>query len=177
MKRFFLMAVVVLFLFGLTSCGGGEETGEKTGEKAVAKVEAKVEGKKEETEPGKYAEVQETMGKFIKGMEDLTGALQKAESADDVVAALEANTELLIKLEPRMRELEQKFPVLKQSTTENVPEEIKTLNKQWDQAILKTMGTLPVLAKYAYVPKVQEALKRNQEAMRQLTAKSPPEEN
>lgn len=136
MKKVVLFAAVVLFVFGLTACGKGG---------------------------GKYADVKDVLEKFVVANEKFASALDDAKSADDVVAALTAVTKVTNELAPKMKEIEQKYPELKNQ--ENPPAELKPLTDRLMAAAGKMMSGMQKAMAYASDPKVQEAQQKYQEAM------------
>jgi len=138
MKRFVLFATIVLFVFGLTACKGG----------------------------GKYADVKDVMEKYVAGNEAFVTALDNVKSADDVVTALTALTKVTNELAPKMKEIDQKYPELKD--LQNPPEELKPLMDRVNAVMGKMMSGMEKMMAYASDPKVQEAQTKYQEAMAAL---------
>jgi cell division protein FtsB len=92
MKKLILFATVVVFLFSLTACGGG----------------------------GKYADAKRLMEKQVQLFEDFINALDKAGSANDVAAALNDFSDEMQKMVPQMKELQEKYPELKDAKDEAI---------------------------------------------------------
>lgn len=137
MKRFVLFVVMVLFLFGMTVFGGG-----------------------------KYAEVKPFLEKMAASLGKFITDLEKAENADAVAAALDAYTEVMKKLAPKMKVLMEKYPELKDETKR--PEELKPMIKKMEELGMKMMGVAGKIQQFAADPKVMEANKRFMEVMESM---------
>jgi predicted transcriptional regulator len=141
MKKFILCATVVVFLFGLAACGGG----------------------------GKYADAKKLMEKQVQLFEDFANALDKAGSADDVVAALNNFSDGMKEMVPQMKELQEKYPELKDAKDEAMPEELKPIMEKLQNEVMpKFMGAMMKIQQYASDPAVQEASQKFQQAMSEM---------
>jgi soluble cytochrome b562 len=115
---------------------------------------------------GKYADVKPFIEKMAVSLEKFITDMEKAENADDVVAELDALTEVMKKLAPKMREIVKKYPELKDERTH--PEELKPLLKNMDELGKKLFGVMGKIQQFANEPHVKEANKRFMEAMAAL---------
>lgn len=87
MKRLILGLTVVLFLIGLTACGGG-----------------------------KYADAEDFMNKSIEANEKFAAAAEKVENVDGAVAVIEDFANSMKGLMPKMKEILEKYPEFKDPT-------------------------------------------------------------
>ncbi len=141
MKKLILFATVIVFLFGLAACGGG----------------------------GKYADAKKLMEKQIQLFEDFINGVDKAGSADDVAAALNDFSDEMQKMVPEMKELQEKYPELKDAKDEAMPEELKPIMEKLQKEIMpKFMGVMAKIGQYANDPAVQEASQNFQKAMSEM---------
>ena len=115
---------------------------------------------------GKYAEIKPLIEKMAVSFEKFITGMEKAENADDVVAELDALTEVMKKLAPKMREIVKKYPELKDERTH--PQELKPLLKNMDELGKKLFGVMGKIQQFANEPHVKEANKRFMEAMAAL---------
>lgn len=113
---------------------------------------------------GKYEDVIPIAEKMAKGLELFVTALDKADSAAAVAAALDGYTKVMKELGPVMMELQKKYPELDKD--DNVPEELKPVQKNIDVLVKKLGSLFPKIYKYISDPVVAEANKRWQEAMK-----------
>lgn len=136
MKKLFSLLVVGLFLLAYACGGGGDDP------KSV-------------------------MNEYFDAMDDLINGLDKARSADDVVAVMEKVAAKIKEMKPRLMALEEKYPELKKMKTEGkMPEEFKEFEARLKEMMPKMMGVFGKIAKYANDPKVLEAQKKFDEAMK-----------
>lgn len=133
MKKFVLGVIVITFLVGSAAYGSG-----------------------------KYADVKPIIEELAASLERFITDMGNAENADAVAAALDKNTEAMIALAPKVKEILKKYPELKDEKTH--PEELKILMNKVGELAKKLAGVLPKLGQYANDPKVQEANKRWQMA-------------
>lgn len=87
MKKLILGLTVVLFLIGLTACGGG-----------------------------KYADIKDFMNKSVEANEKFAAAAEKAENVDDAIAVIEKFAADMKVLMPKMKEILEKYPEFKDET-------------------------------------------------------------
>lgn len=112
---------------------------------------------------GKYADAKEVLDKYIGANEKFTAALESANSADAVVAALNTLTGTMKAIAPEFKAIETKYPEFKNQ--DNPPEELKPLMTRLEAAAGKMMAAMQKIAPYASDPKVQEAQAKYGEAM------------
>lgn len=112
---------------------------------------------------GKYAEIKPLIEKMAVSFETFIIGMEKAENADAVVAALDAFTEVMKKLAPKMKEILKIYPELKDEKTH--PEELKPLLKKMDELGKKMVGVMGKIQQFANDPKVKEAYKQFMGAM------------
>ena len=127
MKKMMLVLTVVFFLLGLTACGGG-----------------------------KYGDVKNVMNEMIDAQEKFAASCENISSADDAVAALNDFTTAIEAIAPKMKEMPEKYPELKDK--ENPPEELKPLIDKIEAAGQKMSVAMTKLMAYQQDPKVQEAM-------------------
>lgn len=121
-------------------------------QKAMAKDQTAPDGVSKE----RYSDVKVALETLIKAEESFITASEKAESAQDIIKAVNALAEIMLKLKPQMVELEKKYPELKNDT--NIPSELKELKEKFEVMNVKfaqVMGT--VMTKFGSDEKVQKA--------------------
>ena len=106
------------------------------------------------------------MNDYFDVMDGFINGLDKADSADAVVAAMENFAAKMKDLKPRMMALEEKYPELKKMKQGQMPEEFKEFEDRFKEMMPKMMGIFGKIAQYANDPKVQEAQKKLEEAMK-----------
>ncbi len=95
--------------------------------------------------------------------------MEKAGSADDVVKAIESFHKKMLDLKPRVEKLQKEKPELfKGMKGGKMPEEFKEFDKRIEALKPKFMGIMQKMMKYASDPKVQEAQKKLEEAMKSM---------
>jgi hypothetical protein len=142
MRKLVVFATVVLLLFGLAVYGGGV-----------------------------YSEFKLLMEKVVLSLEKFITGLEKAENADDVIAALDNYTNDILPLAPKMKELIKKHPELKELQDENTcPEELRPVMEKIDKLGKRMVGGLAKIQQYANDPKVKAAQIRWLKAMATLEA-------
>lgn len=141
MKKIVLAATVGLFLFSLAACGGG----------------------------GKYAEAKKLTEKQVSLFEGFISDLDSAGNAGDVATALNNLSDEMQKLIPQMKELQEKYPELKDAKNEEMPEELKPIMEKMEKEIMpKFIGAFAKVGQYASDPAVMEASQKFQKAMSEL---------
>ena len=118
---------------------------------------------------GKYANIKPVIEDMARVFEKFVTGLEKAENADAVAAALDYHSKAMIALAPKMKEIMKKYPELKDEKTH--PEELKPLLTKMDELAKKMMGAFGKIGQYTKDPKVQEAMKRWENAMKALDDK------
>ncbi len=112
---------------------------------------------------GKYDDAIEVNKDFIKITEDYTQDLEKAESAKDVAKAMDNYTEKFAKLAPKMKEINEKYPDIKND--KDVPAEFREMEEKVQQAGVKLAGSFMKILKYMTDPAVIEAHKKMTQSM------------
>lgn len=98
--------------------------------------------------------------------EALVNDVDGANSADDVVAAINKFADKMKELKPKIKALQEKYPELKNmGKGDEVPAEFKEANERMTKLGPKLIGLFGKLQKYDADPKVVEAQKKLQEAM------------
>ncbi len=104
---------------------------------------------------------------MIDVVEDLINDMDKADNADDVVAAMEKAGAALEKLRPKMKAIEEKYPEFKGlKPGGKFPEELKDIEKRFMELMPKMMGMVGKMMQYKDDPKVQAAQKKLDEMMK-----------
>lgn len=104
------------------------------------------------------------MDDMLKDMEALNEGLNSAETADDIVKALDGYTESLKALAPRVKAMKEKHKDIDFKKNE-FPEEFKEYEAKFKDIGPKLMAAMMKASKFMQDPKVQEAQKRFGEAM------------
>jgi hypothetical protein len=141
-----ILGLALCLVVGFTACKKGGEAGAD----AYAAL-------------GKYAEVGPVMDKFIGVNEDFIAALGKAATADDVAAAMNAVTEKMAELAPKMKAIGEKFPEFK--TQDNPPAEMKPFNDRIEAMMGKMMEAMGKVAPFMQDPKVIAAQEKYNQVM------------
>ncbi len=115
---------------------------------------------------GKYSDAIEVDAEFGEAAEAYIDGLDKAKNAEDVVEAVDAFAAAMEKLGPRMKEMSDKYPELK--NPDNLPEELKKSREKVDAMGMKIGGAMMKTMKYMVNPKVMAAQKRLQKAMTEM---------
>ncbi len=111
----------------------------------------------------KYAEAKKLNLEYVSLVQEYIDELDKAESAQDVAKAMDKFAEGQADIFPKMVELAEKYPELKDR--KNPPEELKESQKEAEEMGKKMVGTMVKIMPYMKDPEVREAQKRLQEAM------------
>jgi len=115
---------------------------------------------------GKYAEVGPVLDKFITANEDFVAALEKADSADAVASAMNAVTDKMADLAPKMKAIGEKFPEFQKS--DEPPAELKPFNDRLEAMMGKMMGAMQKIAPYMQDPKVLAAQEKYNQVMGEM---------
>ena len=126
---------VALMIGGAVACGGG----------------------------GKYGEAKALMGKQLTVMENFAAAMEKAGSAQEVAAALNAYAVGQKELIPAMMDLQKKYPEL--MAQKEAPAELKAEMEQMQKIGQRVAMASMKAAQYMSDPVVQEAQKKLAESM------------
>lgn len=125
-----------VFIVGLIACGGGG---------------------------GKYGEVTKIMEKSAKIMDNFVSNVEKADSGKEVAAAINSFADEMEKMKPKMKELEQKYPELKNQS--NPPAELAPIMKK-SQDMWQRMGAAMMkIGQYRNDPEVKKAQDRLERIM------------
>ncbi len=135
MKKLVLFTTLGLFLLGFVACGGAGG--------------------------GKYADAKEVMQESIDMMNDFSAAMEKADDGKAVAAALEDFLDKFESLKGKIEELDKKYPELKDK--EKVPEELKDLVKEAEEASQKMAGSMMKIMQYASDPEVAKLMPKLQQ--------------
>jgi hypothetical protein len=138
MKKLFSLLVVGLFLLAY-ACGGSGGDDPKS-----------------------------VMTDFFKVMDGFFAGVEKADNADDIVAAIDKFSEGMKGVAPRMKKLQEKYPELKNMKDGSLPAELKEFEGKLKELKPKFIGVMGKFMKYATDPKVQAAQQKMMEAMKAL---------
>ena len=134
-SKLMLGLVVVLMIVGAVACGGG----------------------------GKYASARALMGKQISIINNYADAMDKANSAQDVVAALNAYADATKDMIPDLKKFQEQFPEMTDQA--EAPAELKPEMDKMQEAMGRMMSASMKAAQYMQDPAVQAAQKKLGEAM------------
>jgi len=98
-------------------------------------------------------------------MDDFSSSMEKANDADQQVAAINDFREALEEIAPQAKALQEKYPGLKEG--KDIPEDLQAEIKGVEEAAMAMMGALMKVAQ-SEDPKVQEAMKQLQESMQKM---------
>ena len=112
---------------------------------------------------GKYGDVKDVMSGMAEAMTGLTNSLGKAGNAKDCASALNKFSASMEKLQPKMLELEKKYPEMKNK--KDAPPELKADMQKLEDAAKKMVPTFMKISKYAKDPEVMKAMKNMQTVM------------
>ncbi|MBN1270836.1 MAG: hypothetical protein JXB26_01065 [Candidatus Aminicenantes bacterium] len=140
MKKWVFFLTLVVFVFGLTACGGG-----------------------------KYADAKKLMEKQVQVFENFVNGLDKAENAEAVAAALNNFSDEMKSMVPQMKAIQEKYPELDNAADEDIPAELKPLIEKLEKEIMpKFMSAMMKIGQYADDPVVKEANEKFQQTMSEL---------
>ncbi len=112
---------------------------------------------------GKYDDAIEINKDFIKITEEYTQDLEKAESGKAVAKAMDNYSAKFAKLAPKMKEIKEKYPDIKND--KDVPAEFREMEEKAQQAGIKLAGSFMKILKYMTDPDVMEAHKKMTQSM------------
>ncbi len=116
---------------------------------------------------GKSNDPKTVLNDFVGIFDNFSTDMGKAASADDVAAALNTTSAKMKEIVPRLKELEKKYPELKNMQSGGkMPEEFKEFEQKISELGPKMMAAMGNAMKYMSDPKVIEAQKNFQEAMK-----------
>ncbi|MBW2143111.1 MAG: hypothetical protein JRG75_01765 [Deltaproteobacteria bacterium] len=130
----FLLSLVGFFILSLAACGSG-----------------------------KYSDVNEAMIAQAEAMENYIDAMGKAESAEDVVAAIEGFTREMKKLLPEMQNMLAKYPEL--AELEAPPEELREQTEKMRELSGNLQASMMKSMQYMQDPEVQKAMEKQGKVM------------
>ena len=135
-SKLMALSALAVFMVAFTACGGG----------------------------GKYADLKPIVKDMNKATENFIGDMENADNAEKVAAALTDYSQVMGKLQPKMKEMEEKYPELQNMTAP--PPELGEDAKKLVELMTK-MGTVMMKAmQYADDPAVQKAQEAFQNAMK-----------
>ncbi len=111
----------------------------------------------------KYALAREVILKQVAILEDYVEAMEKADSAPAVAKAINAYSAAQAKLGPAIKEVQEKFPEMKQE--EEPPVELKPEMDKLNEVMNKMYETMAKGAQFMNDPEVMEAQQNLQKAM------------
>jgi Zn-dependent M32 family carboxypeptidase len=114
---------------------------------------------------GKYGELKEYMNEIIKANEQYISALEKSNSAADVVEAITEHGDTMEKLAKKGAEIEKKYPDLQSMDKKNRPKELKEEFDKLEQIMQKRLTVSMKMMKYMMDP---EVMKASQEAAKKM---------
>ena len=115
----------------------------------------------------KYSDVIDVNTKFVIAMENYVAGLENAGSAQEAAAAINDFAAEMEKLGPKMKAVNEKYPELENS--KEVPEELKALEKRVKNMQIQMGAAMMNVMRYMMDPDVQEAQKRLNAAMMQMS--------
>ena len=139
MKKWTTFLGLAVFVLGMMACGGGGGG-------------------------GKYADVKSVINKFNDSTEKWIEAMEKADSAKAVAAALRDYAGKMKGMQAEMEKLEEKYPELQGMS--DPPPELAEEAKKMEELMGKMMSVMMKAAQSADDPDVQAAQKEFEEAMR-----------
>jgi hypothetical protein len=115
---------------------------------------------------GKYDTAESTLNDYADAMEDFVEHMDRTDSADAVVAAMNRFTEKMQSLAPRLQEMNQKLPELASGKT--FPKELKKVSQRMDDLGQKVQTAMMKTVKFMMDPKVQQAMAAQAQSMAQV---------
>jgi hypothetical protein len=131
-----MLAAVVLFVLNLTACGS------------------------------KYSDVEEAMNAQAKTMENYIDAMEKAESAEDVVASINGFTSEMKELIPQLKEVMATYPEL--SDEQAPPEELQAVSEEMRTQSGNLQAAMMKAMQYMQDPGVKKAIQDQGRIMMEL---------
>jgi len=105
------------------------------------------------------------MDDFMSVMNNYITNMEKANSADDVVRAIEKYTAEMKLIAPRLKKISEKYSQLNSPNPQNLPPELQKYQKKIEELASKMFAVMGKMMQYGNDPKVQEASKKMNEAM------------
>ena len=106
----------------------------------------------------KYSDVNKMNEKFVDLMESYVEDLNKSDNAKEVAKAINRYADSLEDLWPKMQQLSEKYPELKDNNS--LPEELKASQKSAEEVGKKMAGAMMKIMPYMRDPEVQKAQQR-----------------
>lgn len=103
----------------------------------------------------KYAELKDTLRDVMDTVNTFGDALNSASNGKQVAAAIDTYAEDMERLEPRLEELEEKYPEISDT---NYPAELAEVMEEYSELGAKMEEAMAVLMEYMMDPEVQEAM-------------------
>jgi hypothetical protein len=100
-------------------------------------------------------------------MNNYVDQLEKADSAKKIAAAMDEFADAMTKLGPKMKEVAEKYPELKDE--KNQPDAFKKIHKESEVMQKRFSGSFMKTMQYMTDPKVQQAQQRIAAAMRTMS--------
>lgn len=107
---------------------------------------------------GKYSDAEKVYTEFADAVETYIQALEKADDGDAVADAINTFSDKIETLAPRMKEINDKYPELKDP--DNIPEKLKPIKERSDQMAKQMPGTFMKAMQYVNEEKVKVAFER-----------------
>lgn len=126
-KKWIFVLVLAVAVAGFTACGGG----------------------------GKYADLKPIAKDMVKATDKFVDAMEKADNASKVAAALTDYSKAMQKLKPAMEKLEEKYPELKNMS--DPPPELGEIGTELTASMMKMGGVMMKVMQYADDPEVVKA--------------------
>jgi hypothetical protein len=114
---------------------------------------------------GKYDDVESTLTDYADAMDDYVAQMDRAESSEEVVEAMQGYTGKMKSLAPRLKEMNEKFPEL--ASGKAFPKELEEISQRMADLGQKVQTTMMKTMKYMMDPEVQQALSEQSQAMAQ----------
>ena len=113
----------------------------------------------------KYDDVESTLNDYADVMETYATRMEKADSSDAVVQAMNEYTQQLQILAPRLKAMHQQFPELASGRT--YPEELEKVSRRMAELGPKVQSAMMKTVSYMMDPQVQQAMTAQAQAMAQ----------
>ncbi len=113
----------------------------------------------------KYDDVESTLNDYADVMETYAARMEKADSSDAVVQAMNEYTQQLQILAPRLQAMHQQFPELASGRT--YPEELEKVSRRMAELGPKVQSAMMKTVSYMMDPQVQQAMTAQAQAMAQ----------
>lgn len=114
----------------------------------------------------KYDDAKKVNADFVTAVEAYIADIEKASNGKEAAKAIDGFTDQIERLVPRMRQIAEKYPELKDPR--NPPEELKEVMKKSEEAGMKMGAAMMKLASYMDDPAVQKAQERMQTVMMKM---------